>query len=191
MLVTRLALSHENEWAMSVLNSWKESLDQHAELLHHAVFQAVFAINPSNLADAKLRATSLRAAKWLLSVLEGTVQTLHGIRPTDQADWTEERTKKFKEAYSVVDEIVSRLYYNIRHHEGTEEISSEATRDYYVTIKPLLETVTLLGRRDRRGIVLAPTAHHFMQLMNEVLSYEPKAVLHMATDVAEANEAAG
>lgn len=191
MLVTRLGLSHENQWAMNALDSWKQLPDQHGELLHHAVFQAVLAINPSNLSSAKLRPTSLRAAKWLLSVLEGTMQALRSIRPTDQAEWTEERTKKFKEAYSIVDEIVSRLYYNIRHREGTEEITSEATRDYYLTIKPLLETVTLLGRRDQRGIVLAPTAHHFMQLMNEVLAYEPKAVLHMAADVAEASEAAG
>jgi len=191
MIVTRLALSHENQWAMETLDTWRKSPDQHAELLHHAVFQAVLAINPSNLGSDKLRPTSLRAGKWLLAVLEGTVQTLQNIRPTDQAEWTEERTKKFKEAYTVVDEIVSRLYYNIRHREGTEEISFEATGDYYLTIKPLLQAVTLLGRRDQRGIVLAPTAHHFMQLMNEVLSYEPKAVLHMAADVAEASEAAG
>jgi hypothetical protein len=191
MLVTRLALSHENEWAIKTLEGWKVAPEQHAALLHHAVFQAVLAINPANLGDPKIRLTAIRAAKWLSSVLEDTVRALRDLRPKDSEEWTDDRTNRFKEAYSIVDEIVSRLYYNIRHREGTEELTLEAVRDFYVTIKPLLQIVTVLGRPDQRAIVLAPTAHHFMQLMNEVLPHDPRGVLHMAADVAEASEAAG
>ena len=36
--------------------------------------------------------------------------------------------------------------------------------------------------------MFARTAHHFMELLNRVLKYDPKGVLHLAAGVAESSE---
>ena len=40
-------------------------------------------------------------------------------------------------------------------------------------------------------MMFAPTAHHFVQLLNGVLRYDPQGVLHLAAGVAKSSEPFG
>ena len=48
---------------------------------------------------------------------------------------------------------------------------------------PVLETILNFGKQAETGMLLAPTAHHFLELLNGVLRYEPALILRLATEV--------
>jgi hypothetical protein len=53
---------------------------------------------------------------------------------------------------------------------------------------PILEKVLSFGKTPESGILLAPTAHHFMELLNGIIKYDPQLVLRLAADVIESSK---
>jgi len=56
---------------------------------------------------------------------------------------------------------------------------------------PVLEKVLSFGRQPDTGKLLAPTAHHFMELLNGILRYDPQLALRMATEVVSCSKPFG
>src|SRR5262249_8990769 len=48
---------------------------------------------------------------------------------------------------------------------------------------PILEKILSFGRQPETGVLLAPTAHHFVELLNGVLKYDPARILGVAAEV--------
>jgi hypothetical protein len=76
-------------------------------------------------------------------------------------------------------------------HDDDQVTTHEQRRNYYFTIKPLLEQVLAFALSKENGVMFARTAHYFMQLLNGVLRYDPQGVLHLAAGVAESSEPTG
>ena len=54
-----------------------------------------------------------------------------------------------------------------------------------------MQRVITFAQDSEKGIMLAKTAHYFMQLLTSFLSCNPKAVLHLAERVAKSSERFG
>jgi hypothetical protein len=59
---------------------------------------------------------------------------------------------------------------------------------FFHDVLPILERVLNFGKHPETGILLASTAHHFMELLNGVVKYEPRLVLRLAAEVIESSK---
>lgn len=112
---------------------------------------------------------------------------------TSQESWTEEEQRKLLETYAIIEVIISRLYLQVTREKGqadkrTDDVSYKLYRRFYNEIKPLLEQVVNFAIDSEYNIILAKTAHYFMQVLTSFLSCNPKEVLHLAAGVAQSSE---
>ena len=142
------------------------------------------------------RERAKRVIKWLESVIDvvsGRIKELYSIVKRDE---TEEGVKKLQDTYTVIDVVITRLYFAVAHERNqsekpTEEIPYELRCEYYSTVKPLMEQVVAFAQDHEKGVMFAPTAHYFIQLLMSFLSCNPKEVLHLAERVVRSSEQFG
>ena len=112
---------------------------------------------------------------------------------TSKESWTEAEQRKLQETYAIIEIIISRLYLRVTHEEEQadkrkEDISYKLYHRFYNEIKPLLEQIVNFAIDSEHNIILAKTAHYFMQVLTSFLSCNPKEVLHLAAGVAQSSE---
>jgi hypothetical protein len=196
--VVGLALARQNEWAIKTLDVFLGSPLVWAKHLRSCVFNALTFITPQRLDDSKNIPAIENAVSWLLRAIEGAAQGVKEIlEAVSEHGWDEASQQKLRDVYGIVDEVVMRLYFSAKikddmHlHDDHEVATHEQRRKYYFMIKPLLEQILAFALSKGNGVMFAPTAHHFMKLLNGVLRYDPQGVLHFATGVAESSEPTG
>lgn len=106
---------------------------------------------------------------------------------------SKEEIEKMKSLYQSIDNIVTRLYFAADvtpHLRNREEraLSDEDRKEFYKEIKPILSSILEESKRSSSPTVFAPTAHHFMELISGVLSYDVSGVLKMAADLLSVSE---
>jgi len=133
-----------------------------------------------------------KAIKWLSRAISSAGNAILELINELEKEQKEEIKNKLREIYGVIDETISQFYFSTGFKEEIDEqekpIKEKQLKNYYFTIKPLLEQILEFRTQERGGILFASTAHHFMELLNIVLKYDPKGVLHLSARVAEASE---
>ena len=89
-----------------------------------------------------------------------------------------------------------RLYFEVVHQRDksqkpSEKIPRELRCRFYNEVKPLMNQVIDFALDRKKGVMVAPTAYRFMQLLTSFLSCNPKEVLHLAAGVAKSSEPSG
>jgi hypothetical protein len=79
---------------------------------------------------------------------------------------------------------------SLRQKEERSLNDEQRTKFFHDTL-PVLEKVLGFGKQKETGILLARTAHYFMQLLNGVLRYDPQVVLRMASEVVICSKQSG
>ena len=107
-----------------------------------------------------------------------------------------ENQKKLQNAYRVIDQVISSLYYKFAHEKNhsdnqTETISDDLRFRFYEEVKPLMQQVSDFADDPETGVMFASTAHDFMQLLTSFLKCNPKEVIHLAERVAKSSERFG
>ena len=198
VLLMWLAIDRQNSWAFETIKDtyFKDPI-RFANPLSRAVSEVVRDyIQPKDLETEKGRKRAKRAIEWLGDVIDlvsDRIKELHSIAKKDD---TEENVKRLHDTYKVVDEVITRLYFAVaykrdRSKELVEEISDDLRRDYYNEVEPLMQQVIAFAQDQESGIMFAPTAHYFMQLLRSFLGCNPKEVLHLATEVVKSSERFG
>ena len=198
LLLMRLAINRENPWALKTIEDtfFKDPI-RFANALDHAVFQVMKDnVVPKNLETDDGRETAIRAIVWLgkvITVASGGIKELCAIPHKER---TEETNKTLHDTYRVIEKVVMRLYFAAAHQrsgseEPVEEISHELRCGFYDEVKPLMEQVIEFALDQDNGLMFAPMAYHFMQLLTSFLSCNPKEVLHLAARVARSSEQFG
>jgi hypothetical protein len=88
----------------------------------------------------------------------------------------------------VLDDAVLRVYFaadispDLRQRKE-HPLDDVARQRFFRDALPVLEKVLSFGGQSNTGILLAPTAQHYMQLLNGVLRYDPPLVLRLAAEV--------
>jgi hypothetical protein len=186
-LIMWLVVVRENPWAISVADEFLKDPERFARALDRANLDVLSYLTPSNMDDDKMRRSMDRAKSWIFRAIDSASGVLKKIVTLTPEKITEELRAKVRTLYSVIDQVVMRLYFaaglfeKSKHHPP---VSSEQRKRFYDEIKPLLEHVIEVSDHAKGGVLFASTAHHFMELLNGVLTCDPKGVLHMANRVA-------
>ena len=195
-LLMWLAIDRENSWALKTIkDTFLSDPVRFANPLNRAVSYVVKNyVVPKNLETSEGRKKIQRAIKWLEQAIDAASPAIRELCKTFNN--TEEEQKKLRNTYQVIDGVVMNLYLEIAYKNKTseksvEEIPNELRCRFYNEVKPLIERIINFARDKENGIMFAPTAHHFMQLLASFLSCNPKEVLHLAEGVARSSEPSG
>ena len=197
-LLMNLAIRCENSWALKTIEDrfFKDPI-RFSDLLTRAVSQVMkdyvvpkYLETPNGLERAR------RAIEWLEKVIDVVSNSLGELYKILKEHENEEVAKQLHSTYEVIDRIITRLYYEVAHEKGqsekqAEEISPELRRDFYNEVKPLMEQIINFAIDKQHGMMFAPTAHYFMQLLTSFLSCNPKEVLHLTEGVVKSSEPFG
>ena len=197
-LLMWLALDRQNSWALKTIEDtyFKDPI-RFANPLSRAVSEVVRDyVQPKDLETKEERRRAKRAIEWLGHVIElvsDSIKELHSIAKEDD---TEENVKRLHDTYNVIDQVITRLYFAVAHkrdqsEKPVEEISDDLRCDYYNEVKPLMQQVIAFAQDPASGIMFAPTAHYFMQLLRSFLDCNSKEVLHLAAGVIKSSERFG
>lgn len=182
-MVVDYAVGPDNEWAKQTIAFWQKSPLQFSATLSMAGHRLIGHVIPRHHGGQLERARSL-----LLEHLEAVADGLCALQKNAAVIPQDEIQKKWRLLYGVIDDAVMRIYFaadidpNLRQRQE-HPLSDEGRLRFFHDALPVLEKVLSFGKRPETGMLLAPTAHHFMELLNGVLRYDPPLVLRMATEV--------
>ena len=194
-IVMWLAIVRENEWAIKTANLLLAQPTRFAKLLGNATFELLDKyVKPQNL-DTSFEVID-KAIDWLNKAIDVSAKSIRELQSLPELKQDEKLQSEIRGLYNVPNEIVMRIYFNLDFREkqrdkGKEPISDEQRNEFYFKVKPLLKKILNTFSNKNNCIIPAYIAHHFMQLLNDILKYDPKDVLHMAADVVESSEPAG
>ena len=198
VLLMWLAINCENPWALKTIDDtlFKDPI-RFANSLSSAVSRTMDDyIVPKNLEMSnKRREETQRAIAFLKQAIDVASDGVRELCTNFNENGTEEEKKKLRDIYTVIDQIIMHLFFQIAYEkdqseEPTEKITDEVRCRFYNEIKPLMEQVIAFAEGEN-GVMFAPTAHHFMELLTSCLSCNPKEVLHLAAGVARSSERFG
>ena len=197
-LLMNLAIRCENPWALKTIeDTFFNDPVRFSNVLTRAVQEAMKTyVVPRVFETTNGREMARRVIELLekvIDVVSNRIRELHKILKEHE---TEEVAKQLHSTYEVIDRVITRLYYEVAHEKGqsekqTEKISLELRRDFYNEVKPLMQQVITFAQDPASGIMFAPTAHYFMQLLRSFLGCNPKEVLHLAVGVVKSSEQFG
>lgn len=194
-LVMWLLIAQKNHWAIGVIDTYTAIPVPSAKVLNRAVLDALSFVTPQQISIEKQTKTVSRAIQWLHTAIDAAISSINELIERTKGQWNEESQTLLKDIYEIIDAIVTRLYFaadvSDRLQTKEEHITDEKREKFYWAVKPLLEHVLSFTTDKDNGILFAPTAHHFMEMLNGVIKYDPKGVLHMAAGVAESSKAMG
>ena len=197
-LLMWLRIDRQNSWALKTIEDtyFKDPI-WFANPLSRAVSEVVRDyVHPKHLETEKGRRRAKRAIEWLGQVIDLISDRIKELYSIAKEDETEENVKKLHDTYKVIDEVIIRLYFAVAHkrdqsEKPTAEISRELRCDYYNEVEPLMNQVIAFAQDSENGIMFAPTAHYFMQLLTSFLNCNRKEVLHLAAGVVKSSEPFG
>ena len=197
-LLMWLRIDRQNSWAFKTIEDtyFKDPI-WFANPLSRAVSEVVRDyVLPKHLETDEGRRRAKRAIEWLGQVIDLVSDRIKELYRIVKEDDTEENVKKLHDTYNVIDEVITRLYFAVAYKrdqskEPVEEISDDLRRDYYNEVKPLMQQVITFAQDPGSGIMFAPTAHYFMQLLRSFLGCNPKEVLHLTAGVLKSSEQFG
>ena len=192
-LIMWLLLVKNNEWASKKSDVLLQEPINLSELLRKATFEALKSITTSSFDSEDQKEIAERSLDWLKCAIASAVDGIGILIKTLKEEENEDAKTKLKNVYGVIDEIVTRLYFSSQLSE--EEAKKQKNfdferllRNYYFKIKPLLEQIIAFAIDKGKGVLFPSTAHDFMELLNNVIKYDPRGVLHLAAGVAESSE---
>ena len=182
-IVVWLRLESGDVWARGALDGLARAPMSNPSLLHAAVFRLWQKAIPSRLAEHRVVVEDV-----LGLVSEAVRQTCRVLRERDPAH-DERDADQLKDLYGVIDESVAHVYFCLsRDHSRDGNATPEARREFFSLVAPILDEILDFGLD--RGFVLAPTVHHFMELLNEVVQFDARRAVIMAARAARAGEGA-
>ena len=188
-------ICRENQWARQTI---KDVLLNDPVQYSHSLKRAVFWVMneyvvPKKLETSEGRETAKRSIVWLGEVITVVSSDIKNLSVDSAENEIEERKKELLDLYSVIDEVIMRLYFAVAHEkkrsEGpVEEIPHNLRHGFYDEVKPIMEQVIDFALDGKNGVMFAKTAYYFMRLLSSFQSYNPKEVLHFAERVARSSE---
>ncbi len=194
-LLLWLVFVRDNGWAKRAVAELLRQPTERADVLSRAAFEALTYVTPRKMLDSSSSTAAERAVAWLREAIGAAVGGIAEIRRIPESEWSDLNRAQLKGTYSVLDHVVMRLFFSSglgpTQRADTERVSDKERRAFYFAVKPLLEQILSFTLDEQSGVLFAPTAHHFMELLNGVLRYDPRGVLHMAAGVAKSSSRYG
>ena len=197
-LLMWLVIARENAWALETIeNTFFKDPIRFASTLNRAVSQAMRAyVVPKNFETLNGPEQAKRAILWVSSAITVVSDEIAKLYNPSSECCTEKEKEKLRETYTIIQTVIRCLYFAVGRktdasEKQTEKISSGLRCEFYKAVKPLMDQIITSAEDYEKGIMLAKTAHYFMQVLTSFLSCDPKGVLHLATRVVQSSEPFG
>jgi hypothetical protein len=184
-----LYTTHKNELANKVLT---EAYDRE-EFCRTVIFKAY---EDFRILSLKIYSNSEffidSTVKWTMQYLSQVADDLKKL----QSDDFKKGNGTVKKGLSLIDLIIQRIYFVFQRRKIGNipfvQISEENANYLYFKIKPVFEKILLVSSEVAEGgLLVGHTAHYFIQTLNSVLIYDPKAVLSMVTTITKLSQQTG
>lgn len=190
-MIVDYAVLNDDQWAKETMARWKESPVKYATSVSTAGRRLIEYITPQPHGGPLESARAL-----LLSHLDAAVAGLCSLQKKDTNIPQEQFQKKWKLLYRVIHEAIMRIYFACDINPDLRQrrehpLSDQEREQFFQDALPVLEKVLSFGKQPDTGKLLAPTAHHFMELLNGVLRYDPRLSLRMAAEVVSCSKPFG
>lgn len=179
-------------WAVDYFNSLKDDLVGNHLYLNSLTLSLCSDLEyRSFLKDEK--AFKL-AKKYILDLIDSSESTLVDLSRKKSDEKNKSWGKKDQDICRVIDEIIMRLYFNFDFRENNRRFkgigipNTENCYKYYKAIEPIFFRISEYCENQEAGLMLAPTAHYFMQLMNIVVEFNPRDVLRFSRKLVQASK---
>ena len=180
-LLVWLTIVRQNSWASKTIeDTFFTNPIRFANPLSHVVYQIMDDyVIPENLETADQYERIEQGILWVSRIIIVAANELKKLYPTLKEHSDEEAKKKLRDIYEVIDEVVMRLYFTVAYQRSQGEESANKIPyglrcRFYNEVKPLMEQVIDFAQEEENGIMFAPTAHYFMQLLTSFLRCNPK-----------------
>ena len=180
-IVIWLRVEGDDAWARQTLDNLTAEPLSDPSLLQAAVRKLWHKVIPSELASHR---PVVDIAFNLVS--EAVNQTCRVLAARDHSR-DECDAEQLKSLYDVIDLSVAHVHFCMsRTHSRDASARPEDRQEFFALVSPLLDTILNFGLD--RGFVLAPTAHFFMEILNEVVAFDARSAVIMASRAARASE---
>ena len=183
-IVIWLRFERNDAWARDALGELARSGMSRPSLVRAAVFRLWHRAVPTGFVRER------GVVEDVLDVISDAVR--HTCRVLGERDRArdEQEKEQLKDLYAVVDDSVAHVYFCFsQQHSRDPDATGEARREFFFGVEPILNEILDFGLG--RGFVLAPTVHHFMELLNEVVRFDASRAVVMAARAARAGQSAG
>ena len=198
-LIIGLTIIGQNEWALKKINDeFLKDPIKYSNLLSRLVKQVIKGyVDPKHIQNIDFQENLKRAITILNSIVTETIPEINVLSSTYREQRTEEVEKELRNTYSVLDQIITSLYFTFSHKDISETKSAEENEDkgiyilIFNEIYPLMQQIVNFAKDSENGLMFAPTAHYFMKLLTNFLSCDPEKVIILADGVAKSSERFG
>ena len=198
-LIIGLAIVGQNGWALKTINEeFLKDPIKYANLLSRLIKQIIKGyVDPKHVQNTNFQNNLKRAITILNSIVTETIPEINVLSSTYREQRTEKVEKELRNTYSVLDQIITSLYFTFSHKDISETKSAEENEDkgiyilIFNEIYPLMQQIVNFAKDSENGLMFAPTAHYFMQLLTNFLSCDPERVIILADGVAKSSERFG
>lgn len=190
-MILWLHLESKNTWATEIISTIIQKPKENLDILSIVIENLLGYLIPKTL---KEKPNLFHTAKQVIVTAIPSLWKDAGELYSSLSDNSpKEEIENIKSLYRTIDNIVTRLYFaadvtsHLRNKEGGT-LSDGDRKEFYFEIKPILNLTLEESKKSSSPTVLAPTAHHFMELISGVLSYDVSGVLQMAADLMNISE---
>jgi hypothetical protein len=186
-LLVGLAIGRGSSWATGVVRAPLQGLPERAaEAAGYAWFVLQY-LHVDRVGIPDFESSTSRAIDWLTEAVASAAEAIRAAVPDESAP------DALKETFEIVDDVVSRLYFNSGLYERTDRPSTAPSGvcEYFHLTRDLLFTVAEQVGGDAGTGLPASTAHHFVELLRGVVRCDPIAVVHLARLVVAAAQGSG
>ena len=180
-LLMYLVIERENSWAIDFIkNTYSNDPIQHSSLLTRIVRRTMenYVISEQLESEGDHEIVK-RAINCVSEVITVSSKKIKELCLSINENITEENQQKLQNAYGVIDQVISSLYYTFAHERGKSENQTETISDglrccFYEEVKPLMEQVIDFADDPETGLMFASTAHDFHAAANEFSQLQSK-----------------
>jgi hypothetical protein len=202
------AVRRDAHWAWDRLRYHLAADRPGTGLLEDSSFISINLVTVGSVMRADEAPVVARAIGWIREVIESLRHQATRLAEMAHEDPNEEMIGSLRAVHSLINWIVSRIYFNARRDEDPEAsndggdedgLESEALQAnpierlaaYYRAIRPILEDLLRYSDEGIGGVRVPDTAHHFMQLLNVLLPIDATGVLDLAAHLVSTASAGG
>ena len=198
-LIIGLAIVRQNQWALTTINErFLKDPIRFANLLTRFVTQAIKGyIDPKHMHTNDVESYLDRTITLLRSIITATISAINELGSKLKEQKTEKVEEELRNTYAIIDQVITRLYFSVAYKKDSnndntlENTDNDTLSLIFNKVNPLMQQIVDFAQDRENGLMFAPTAHYFMQLLTSFLSCNPKEVLHLAERVAKSSERFG
>lgn len=192
-LLVWLVTVRNNKWAYSTIDRVFAEPVRFAEPIGVFVSDGVRCIAEM---DVDTNAPIETIVPLLAKAVDAAIAGVNELQKVTNDQWDEEWNKKTRSTYDIIHNTVSHIYFPLRNRNLLPKPSKQPLPDgvrriFYGRIRPILDHILHASESELPAGLPAHTAHYFLELLNDVLAFEPVTVLHMATRLVRSSKWSG